>query len=189
MSPFEYVSVLISIILGLGITVILTGLADIIKRWEMISMYWPYGVWMLIVFVLHIQEWWITYSLRAEMTWTLPLFLFIITYPIVLFVLAHLLFPQKWSKAGLDLKQHYLNNYRKYFGAALLLVVISILQNHFVLDYAIEEQLGQFFVAFVFLTLLALKQIPEKMHGALAILMLLLLGISFIFNPDELILK
>lgn len=189
MSPFEYVSVLISIILGLGITVILTGLADIIKRWHLISVYWPYGVWMLIVFVLHMQEWWITYSLRAEMTWTLPLFLFIITYPIVLFVLAHLLFPQKWSKAGLDLKQHYFNNYRKYFGAALLLVVISILQNHFILHYAIEEQLGQFLLAFIFLTLLGLKQIHEKMHGALAILMLILLILSFIFNPDELILQ
>lgn len=189
MSPFEYVSVLISIILGLGITVILTGLADIIKRWQSISMYWPYSVWILIVFVLHMQEWWITYSLRAEMTWTLPLFLFIITYPIVLFVLAHLLFPQKWSKAGLDLKQHYFSNYRKYFGAALLLVVISILQNHFILNYAVSEQLGQFLVAILFLTLLGMKQLNEKMHGALALLMLILLGLSFIFNPEELILQ
>lgn len=189
MSPFEYVSVLISIILGLGITVILTGLANIIKRWQKITMFWPYYVWMLIVFVLHIQEWWITYSLRAEKIWTLPLFLFIITYPIVLFVLAHLLFPQKWSDAGLDLKHHYLNNYKKYFGAALLLVVISFLQNHFILDYPIEEQLGQFLVAIVFLILFSLKNLNEKIHGALAILMLILLGLSFIFNPDELILQ
>jgi hypothetical protein len=189
MSPFEYVSVLISIILGLGIAVILTGLADIIKRWQAVRIYWPYGVWILIVFVLHMQEWWITYSLRAEMTWTLPLFLFIITYPIVLFVLAHLLFPQKWSKAGLDLRQHYFNNYRKYFGAAFLLLVISILQNHFILNYAIGEQVGQFLVALVFLILLSLKQVHEKMHGGLAILMLILLVLSFILNPDELILQ
>lgn len=41
-SPFEYVSVLISIILGLGIAQIVTGLADIIHQWQRIKLYWPH---------------------------------------------------------------------------------------------------------------------------------------------------
>lgn len=186
MTPFEYVSVLISIILGLGITVLLTGLADIIRNWRTTKVYWPYLIWILIVFVLHIQEWWTTYSLRSEMDWTLPHFLFIITYPIVLFILAHLLFPQKWTKQGVDLKRYYFDNFSTYFGAALLLLVISILQNHFLLHYAITEQYVQFVLAFLFLALLGSNTKRESLHATIALVMLSLLFLSFIVKPDQL---
>ena len=42
MTPFEYVTVLISIILGLGITQIVTGVADIIHQWDKMKLYWPH---------------------------------------------------------------------------------------------------------------------------------------------------
>lgn len=189
MTPFEYVSVLISIILGLGITVLLTGLADIIRNYHVVKVYWPYLIWILIVFILHIQEWWISYSLRSEMDWTLPRFLFVITYPIVLFILAHLLFPQKWSKKGVDLKIFYFNNFSKYFGTALLLLVISILQNHFLLDYSLSDQYVQFVMAFFFMALLGSRSRNEGLHMAIALLMLTLLILSFVMAPDQLILK
>lgn len=189
MTPFEYVSVLISIILGLGITVLLTGLADIIRNYQAVKVYWPYLIWILIVFILHFQEWWISYSLRSEMEWTLPRFLFVITYPIVLFILAHLLFPQKWSKKGVDLKVFYFNNFPKYFGAALLLLVISILQNHFLLDYSLSDQYVQFAMTFFFLALLGARNKNEALHMTMALLMLTLLILSFVIAPDQLILK
>lgn len=186
MTPFEYVSVLISIILGLGITVLLTGLADIIRRWKTVTLYWPYAIWIIIVFILHIQEWWATYSLRTEMTWTLPLFLFVIIYSIVLFILANLLFPQKWSKKGVDLKQHYFGNFEKYFGAALLLLVISILQNHFLLGFAFTQQPIQFAMAFFFLAVLGSRTKNEKVHGAMAVIMISIVIVSFALIPQQL---
>jgi hypothetical protein len=188
MSPFEYVSVLISIILGLGITVLLTGTADIIRNWKHVRMYWPYATWILIIFILHIQEWWSTYSLRSEMQWTLPLFMFVIPYPIVLFILAHLLFPKKWSKKGVDLKQYYFNNYQKYFGAALLLLVISILQNHFLLRLPFAQQPAQFIIAFLFLTVLGSRTKRESVHASLAVLMIIVLLLSFMLSPEQLLL-
>src|SRR5690606_28669352 len=106
MTPFEYVSVLISLILGLGIAVILTGLARIIKRWESVVPYGPFFIWIVLVFVLHIQEWWDTYQLMNWTSWSLTVFLFVILYPILLFILANLLFPVKW-KVPLDLKTYY----------------------------------------------------------------------------------
>ena len=99
MSPFEYVIVLISIILGLGITTILTGVAELIKHTRPVTLYVPYIVWILLIFVLHIQDWWVSYRLMEEKVWTLPLFLLIILYPINLYILAHLLFPAGLSNA------------------------------------------------------------------------------------------
>src|SRR5688572_17301742 len=107
MSPFEYVIVLISIILGLGITTILTGIAELIKHARPNSLYIPYSIWIVLIFVLHVQEWWISYQLKSVEIWTLQFFLLIVLYPINLYILAHLLFPAALSKE-FDSKDFYL---------------------------------------------------------------------------------
>jgi len=185
-SPFEYVSVLISIILGLGITVLLTGLADMIRNWKRVQFYWPYGVWILIIFILHLQEWWTTYLLRSEMKWTLTLFAFIIIYPIVLFILANLLFPKRWRKNGVDMKVYYYNHFLQFFGAALLLILISILQNHFLLNLSFSEQAVQFFLVLLFSTLLITRTKNQRIHALVALVLLSVLVISFIVMPEQL---
>src|SRR5579872_4509431 len=92
-SAFEYVTVFISIILGLGVTQILTGIADLVHQNERVKIYSPHLVWVFLVLVLHVQEWWVTFQLRSYGPWRLPVFLFILLYPVVLFILARLLFP------------------------------------------------------------------------------------------------
>lgn len=112
MSSFEYITVLISIVLSLGIAQILTGIADLIKKSHKVAVYWPHILWILFVLLLHIQEWWVTYELKNYHSWQLPSFLFIMLYPINLFVLARLLFPAKLKGKIIDLKHFYFKNYR-----------------------------------------------------------------------------
>src|SRR6186713_233849 len=98
MSPFEYVIVLISIILGLGITTILTGVAEIIKQTSLKNLFAPYIIWVALVFVVHLQEWWVAYELKTVQVWTLHMLLFILLPPINLYIMAHLLFPTALSR-------------------------------------------------------------------------------------------
>jgi hypothetical protein len=98
MTPFEYVIVLISVIIGLGITTILTGIAELIKHTKPVRFYTPYIIWIVLIFVLHIQDWWISYQYKSITIWTLQSFLLLILYPINLYILAHLLFPNELSK-------------------------------------------------------------------------------------------
>lgn len=105
MSPFEFITVLISIILGLGITTILTGVAERIKHFSRTRLFAPYLIWIVIVFVLHIYEWWNSFTLRSIEVWSLPMFLFILLYSIVLYVLAHLLFFPSNKDQDFDAKR------------------------------------------------------------------------------------
>src|SRR5689334_16712007 len=111
-SAFEYITVFISIILGLGVTQILTGIADLVHQSGRVKVYWPHLVWVLLVLVLHVLEWYITFDLRTFNAWRLPVFLFVLLYPIVLFVTARLLFPFGLSDEMVDLKEFYYKNYR-----------------------------------------------------------------------------
>ena len=172
MTPFEYVSVLISIILGLGITLVLTGIAEMIKRWKNITHFWPYLIWIALVFVLHLQEWWICYDLKSVTSWSLPSFLFVVSYPILLFIMANLIFPTDWSKEGLDIREFYFSSYTKFFVCMILLIIISIIQNVLLAGYHIEDQVGLFILLLVFSVLLIKPTRNVIVHSSIALIML-----------------
>jgi hypothetical protein len=172
MTPFEYVTVLISIILGLGITQIVTGIGDVIHQWNRIKIYWPHTLWIVLVFVMHIHEWWYTYELRKHESWHLVSFLFLILYPILLFVLARILFPFGAMDTEVDFKIFYFENYRKFFLLVSMIVVLSILQDVVLEGYAIISLLPKLAIPLV-LSLLAAKKVKhEGLHQAIVLLLL-----------------
>ncbi len=189
MSPFEYVIVLVSIIIGLGITLVLTGIAQLIREEKPIKLFLPYLIWILLVFVLHIHEWWITYQLKSMVAWKLPTFLFIILYPILLYILANLLFPDSWQSHNRDMKEFYFTTYRKLVGCAIILVVLSVLQNVILTDLGFFDQLVQFIVLALLITVLLKKPASIAVHIAVAVLLLLLLVVSLFLERDSLLIQ
>ena len=178
-SPFEYVSVLISIILGMGIAQLITGVANIILRWDHVKVYWPHLVIILLVFVLHIQDWWATYELRSLSSWRLPTFLFIILYPVNLYFLARILFPVRWSSDN-DLKQFYFDNFRKIYLFMLILPLHAIIDNYFLGGYRFEDQIIQLVLLGILLVVVVSNKKDEWIHKSLAILFLLICVITFV---------
>jgi hypothetical protein len=179
MTPFEYVIVLISIILGLGITTILTGIANFIKHPPAERFYVPYGIWIVLVFVLHIHEWWESYSLKSLEAWKLPVFLFIILYPIALYILAHLLFPSDLRK-GLLTRAFYMNNYPRIFICAIVMDIIGIIHNLFITGLPIEDQTIQFIILVILTAVAVTKNKNSVVHHLVAVFMLLvaLIGLA-----------
>ncbi len=184
MSPFEYVVVLISIILGLGITQIMTGVADLVHQWEKVKLYWPHTLWVVLVFIMHVQEWWITYDLKqAFETWRLPTFLFFTLYPVTLFILARILFPYAPADGPIDLKQFYFANFRKFFLVFMVLIVLSIVSNVIVMGFTIDQSLLA--VLFIITGWIALRNSQDELlHKSLAITLFVVLAISIVINWD-----
>jgi len=189
MSPFEYVSVLISIIYGLGFTLVLTGVAELIRRWKTIVPFWTYFIWIALVLVLYIYEWWQHYTLRLIDSWSLPVFLFIILYPILLFILANLLFPVKWSKKETRLKEFYFTTYRKFFLWTILLATLAIIQNVVLEGYRLQDQVAQIIVLIVFLTLLIWRTKNVIIHTFVACILLILMVASLILTSKSLLIQ
>jgi hypothetical protein len=189
MSPFEYVIVLISIILGLGITLVLTGIAQLIREERSVRLFGPYLIWIVLVFVMHVHEWWITYQLKTMVAWKLPTFLFIILYPILLFILANLLFPDSWEKSNRDMKQFYFTAYRKFFGCAVALVVLSVLQNIFISGLAIITQFVHLIVLVILSAMLIAKPKTMIAHTAVAVLLLAILIASLVIERNSLLIQ
>ena len=188
MTPFEYVSVLISIVLGLGITQIVTGVADIIHRWSKVKLYWPHLLWIVLVFFLHLQEWWLLFDLRTVTEWRLPTFFLTILYPINLFILARVLFPGDQSAEN-DMREFYLANYRKFFLLVAVLALTSLVDNIFVHQYPIADSVISILLALVMLFGAVRGIESEETHKVLVTILLIVMLGSVAVNWDDWILK
>ncbi len=185
MTPFEFVTVLISIILGLGITQIMSGIADQIHQWDKVKLYWPHMLWVVLVFVLHVQQWWLTYELRFITSWRLPFFLFEILYPINLFILARILFPSGGEETSHDLKKFYFQNYRKFFIMVMILSALSAIENIVIYGLGVEGWLVNT-ILLAGLLVVAVKDIRlEWLHRLIAVALLLSMIIGIVLHIDD----
>ena len=121
MNRFEYVMVLISIIVGLGITNVLLGVGAIIDRradGPALRIGRSHPVWLAFVFVWMVQFWWWEFrfsELRSE--WPMGLYFFLVAYAVAVFLLAVILVPRRWE-AVVDLDVYFLKR-RRWFYALL----------------------------------------------------------------------
>jgi hypothetical protein len=185
MTPFEYVIVLISVIIGLGITTILTGVAELIKHTRPVKLFTPYVIWIILIFVLHIQDWWISYQYKSVEIWTLQSFLLVLLYPINLYILAHLLFPADLTKE-FSSKEFYLTHYPRLFIGAITLVIISVIHNVALDELQLYTQIPH---AIVFTTLLGVMLTKNKnatVHFFLSVILLIVMVVSFALDQQNL---
>lgn len=97
MTLFEYLSVLVSIILSFGIIRLLEGLPVVFKRERG---YVIQGLWVVIVLWLHIHVWWVLWSYSTDVTWNYLRFLILLADPLLLYSLAITLVPRDLVPTG-----------------------------------------------------------------------------------------
>ena len=93
MSSFEFVSVLVSVIVGLAITNLLTGLGRAIHHRKQARLWWVHIVWTGSIFLFLTLHWWGLFSMRNETSWSYWVFLYILVHSVLLFLLTVLLYP------------------------------------------------------------------------------------------------
>jgi hypothetical protein len=127
MAAFEYLSVLISIILALGMTRVLAGVGEMLQARRQHRIYWVHIVWIINVFIYLVVAWWIFYRWRNQQSWNFYLFVFVLISPTILYLASMLLFPREGgSDESVDYKAHYYANHRAFFVIFSLFTVVDI---------------------------------------------------------------
>lgn len=188
-TPFEYIIVLIAIILGMGITQIVSGMANMVHRWDRVTIYWPHLMLIMLVFVIHIQEWWVIYEMRDFKQWRFATFLFIILYPVNLYILARILFPIVGKGSILDLKKFYFENFRRIYLFTITLDVLAIIDNIFLADYKPRDQIVQFMVLAILITVLINNNKSEWLHKSIVVVLFLITVITFALTWNTLMIS
>jgi hypothetical protein len=174
MGMFEYIAVLTSIIVGLGITHLLKGVARFVQHPGRVQMYWVHLVWVLYMFFTIIFWWWWEFRFIEVENWTFQLYLFLLSFALFLFLLCALLFPSDLE--GYDgFKDYFFSRRAWFFGLLALFFVIDLADTWFKgseyfhslgLEYVVASIVQP--IAYV----VAMFLRNERFHGGLAVLSL-----------------
>ena len=125
MSLFEFLMVLVSIIIGLGIAAVLTGVARLIRLRGSVRSYWIHSVGVTAIFFALLQQWWEIWGVRVAAEWTFHGLLMMLSGPVGLFLIAHLLFPE--PVRGANIREYYFGEMRPVWWLGAMTVVLATL--------------------------------------------------------------
>jgi len=118
MGVFEYLGVLLSVIMGLGVTHILAGLSKAIHHRKTIRFSWVHAVWSINTLIYIVIIWWGMFWWSGQLEWQFFHFLLLIVYAIILFFAASLMFPWDLSP-DFDFEAHFYDT-RPWFFSVLV---------------------------------------------------------------------
>lgn len=170
MAMFEYVMVLVSIIVGLGLTHLLQGVAHVVLSGRA-KPYWVHLVWVGYMFLTAVMWWWWEFRFRTVEVWTFQLYMFVLGYAFIIYLMCAWLFPDRADDHG-GYKTYFYARRSWFFGLLALYLLIDLADtllkgvSHFMslgLEYPIAT------ASFTTLALVAAAIRSERYHGAFAV--------------------
>lgn len=171
MDAFSYLSVLLSIILGLAITQVLQGYRALLLSRSRLRLYPPPLIWSGLMLVFAIQSWWSSFGLAHHQGWTFATFSVILLQTILLYMMAALVLPDTPPGEVIDLRAHYYREVGPFFGLGLAMLATSLVKD-WMLDSRLPE--GRNLAFHLFFATLAAASIlirRPRLHEAVAPLM------------------
>lgn len=173
MSISEYILALMSIVVGLAMTQLLSGAAEIAQHAKPVRTYWIHTAWMVNLFVTLIHFWWWEFALMQIQVWTFLPYAFVICFAVLLYFLVALLVPQHLSEQA-DLKEYFYSHRGWFFGTMALIQVVDF-GDTFVKGWAYFIGLGPEYLirnlVIIGLCATAIRTRNERFHSFMVILL------------------
>jgi hypothetical protein len=147
MSTFEFVSVLLSIVISLAIAHLLTGVAQAIKA-KKVRFQWVLAGWWLFVFMLCVDYWFSVWRLREASVWTLGFVLTWLVLAAITYIAAWLVVPDADADGTMDFVAHSEANRRKYLAGLLAWVLAGAVVNGYTPTMEVANLLVPLFASF-----------------------------------------
>jgi hypothetical protein len=182
MGVFEFLLALYSIVAGLGIAVLVRSIAQMIEARDRVRLYGPHSCFLVVAFVAQVVSWLSLWRFAGHTPWTVADTLFLLSIPLILYVVSHLVVPELEDGLVHDLREYYYRHARWIHGLMLAGVVVSLIGESFILgrlELAAPQKLR---MAFGLVLLPGVLTANPKVHAAQAVLLMILmaLGVSWV---------
>ncbi|MGI9114386.1 MAG: hypothetical protein DLM52_08325 [Chthoniobacterales bacterium] len=169
MDEFGYLSVLLSIIVGLAVAQILIGMRGCMLTRSRVRPFWPVQWWAVIFLLISAQTWWAMFSLRNRHTWDFVAFAVLLAQVIILYLVTGLIYPDFVLEREVNLRTHYFEQRRHFFSLCVAMLLLSICRD-LVLNHALPEPLNlAFHLAFIAFAISGILFTSEWYHKLAAV--------------------
>jgi len=170
-SAFEYLSVFISIILGLAVVHLLGGVSLLLDQRVVARIFWVHMAWVLNMFSLITWVWWANWQLNGVESFSPAHYVSMVLFSVVLYLMCGLLFPVRGKEVENFYEQFEINRTRFFYLGEVLLVA-ALLKGYVDRQVLSEPDTLERTVMFATLAVLfgiASRSRSRVFHGALAV--------------------
>lgn len=183
-APYQHVAVVMSIVLGLAVTQLLKGVAQIYRARNRARPYWLHSAWIAVLLVFSLLVWWTYWNYRGIEDWTFLRFVVYLSPMISFYYLTAIVIPDS-SEPVTSLRDYYFASRAGFFGALALYGLLAGLSAVAVRGLALMDPSNLFRVAVIALSLVAMRSSSARVHAAvLGICATLMLVFILFFQPE-----
>ena len=176
MNTGEYLSVLVSIVIGLGLSHLLGSVGRLLSRRRRVRIYAPAVMSAVTVFLAHVQFWWGSFDFGERIENNFFAFLVFLLTPILLYLAAVLVLPEldQDESGEVSLREHYYEARPSFYALVALVPVATAVRNAGFQGDPLWNQDRPFELAFFLICLMGALTARERVHRILPAVMLVL---------------
>jgi len=168
-APYQHVVVVMSIVLGLSVTQLLKGLAQLYRTRNRIRPYWLHTAWVVLLIFFSLVLWWLFWSYRSIEEWHFFHFVLYLSPMVVFYFLTSIVIPDP-SDPVTNYKEYYFSSRFGFFGTFALQVVLAHAAGVIVRGLPLLDHSDPFRLATVVLLLIAMRSTSERVHTVVFVL-------------------
>ena len=131
MSPFEFITVFVSLIVGFALSHILRAVSDLYEIRERVKPYWLNSLWVVTVIMWSIFTWWGLWMLSIDrIEWTYAQYWFLVMNVSSIYFFTTLVLPKATDDGTIDLETHYYSVHKAFFSIVAFSLFSSAVVNH-----------------------------------------------------------
>ena len=131
MSPFEFITVFVSLIVGFALSHILRAVSDLYEIRERVKPYWLNSLWVVTVIMWSIFTWWGLWMLSIDrIDWTYAQYWFLVMNVSSIYFFTTLVLPKATDDGTIDLEKHYYSVHKAFFSIVAFSLFSSAVVNH-----------------------------------------------------------
>ena len=163
---YEHVLVVMSIVLGLAVTQLLKGAAQLYRARARVRTYWLHWAWTALLVVFSLLLWWTYWNYRSITEWNFICFVLYLSPAVAFYFLASIAFPDPADNV-VDLRAYYFSNRTGFFGTFAIYAVLAGLTAIVVRGLPVLDPSNFFRVGMVLLMAVAMRSRSTRVHAVL----------------------
>lgn len=171
MSHFEYIMVMVAIILGLGLTLALRGISRLIRSTRREP---AVVLWAIFLVFLYLQNWWAFWDMEGVNDWNILKFLFIALYVCTIYAMTELMLPMA-STPDIDWLEHFKSIRKWFFGMTVALAVLGITLSWYISGVPLVHPYRAMQLIILFMAIIGWLTPNVAIHRWIALLFILVL--------------
>ena len=177
MTQFDYIVVLVSVVIGLGVVHLLAGAAKFLTGRGEWKPYWVHLLWTWNVFNELVFFWWFVWRWKTVPQWSILLFLFVLGYSVLMYLLCVVLYPE--TDDGRDFRRIYYNNRGIFFGLWIVSMIVDIADTRLKVHYGLHGFGMPQYLAYAAIftgSAICARSTSHRVHATWAVLFLIIMS-------------